>query len=130
MDGDETSRLNVTPRHCVLSEHGTQDWITSCDDWRSVVTRQTTNDSSQTSTRRHHSLSLHHDGVHISWHNHTVLQYTSYSTNSQITSASARSISRPCWCPKFSHRWGYPLKIGEDLSEVRPNRHAKFHADR
>jgi len=48
------------------------------------------------------------------------------------TSASARSISRhmaSCWRQKFGHSWGYP-QISEDLSEIRPNRRAKFHADR
>ena len=35
-----------------------------------------------------------------------------------------------CWRPKLGHPWGYPPKMEENLSEMRPNRHAKFHADR
>ena len=31
--------------------------------------------------------------------------------------------------PPYGHPRGYPPKMGEDLSEVRPNHRAKFHAD-
>ena len=34
----------------------------------------------------------------------------------------------PCWHSKLGHPWGCPPKI-EDLSDIWPNRHAKFHAD-
>jgi len=36
----------------------------------------------------------------------------------------------PCWRSWFGHPWGYPPKMGENLSEMWPSRHAKFHADR
>ena len=53
--------------------------------------------------------------------------------NERKTRASARTISRhmaPIDSEKLGHPWGYPFKIGEDLSETWPNRHEKFHADR
>jgi len=36
----------------------------------------------------------------------------------------------PCWRSYFGYPWGIAPKVEEDLSEMWPNRRAKFHTHR